>query len=287
VEKHAKAAGISDLKVTYVQFSGGAAVNDALLSGSVDFGSGGIGPALTIWDKTRGNLDVRCLAALDHISILLNSNNPKVKTIADFTDQDRIAVPAVKVSIQSVLLQIAAEQTFGPGNYGKLDPLTVGLKHPDATAALLSNSGGVTAHFSQPPYSQQQLSNPNIHTVTTSANILGGPASLNVVYTTAKFHDANPKVTKAVLASLVEADAFIAAHKAEAAKLFVEVEKPAGVSPELVEAFLSDPKQSGYQVIPEGQERIADFLARTGGISHKAATWQDYFLPDVLSYQGH
>jgi len=287
VEKHAKAAGLPDLKVSYFQFSGGAAVNDALLSGGVDFGSAGIGPLLTIWDKTKGNLDVRGIAAIDRNAIMLNTNNPSIKTIADFTDKDRIAVPSVKVSIQSVLLEIAAEQAFGMGNYAKLDPLTVSLKHPDAHAALLSGGAGLTAHFSQSPYGLQQLSSPKIHTVLTSNEILGGPATLNVIYTTARFHDANPKVTAAVLAALREADDYIATHKAAAAKLFVDVEKPAGVTPDLVEGILSDANLSGFQVTPAGVDPIADFLARTGGLSNKPASWKDYFFPEVYSGTEH
>lgn len=286
IEKHAKAAGLPDLKVSYVQLSGGAAINDALLSGSIEFGSGGIGPLLTIWDKTKGNLNVKALAALDRSDIFLNTNNPKVNTVADFTDKDRIAVPAVRVSIQSVLLAIAAEQAFGKGQHEKLEPLTVSLKHPDATAALISGSGGISAHFSQPPYGQQQLTFPNIHNVTTSSAILGGPATLNVIYATTKFHDANPKVSAAVLAALLEADRYISANKAAAAKLFIDVEKLAGVTPQQVEAILADDKLSGYQVTPAGTDRIADFLARTGGITNKPASWKDYFFDDVTAFPG-
>ena len=53
VEACAKDAGLGDVKVSMHRFSGGAAVNQALLSGNVDFAAGGIGPLLTIWDKTR------------------------------------------------------------------------------------------------------------------------------------------------------------------------------------------------------------------------------------------
>ena len=44
VETCAKDAGLGDVKVTMHRFSGGAAVNQALLSGNVDFAAGGIGP---------------------------------------------------------------------------------------------------------------------------------------------------------------------------------------------------------------------------------------------------
>ena len=85
-----------------------AGLNEALLSGSVDIGAGGIGPLLTIWDKTRTSLGVRAIAALDRSTLILNTNNPTVRTLADFTARDRIAVPAVKVSIQSINLPTTA-----------------------------------------------------------------------------------------------------------------------------------------------------------------------------------
>lgn len=280
IEKHVAAAGLAPVKVRYVQLNGGAATNDALISGDIDYGVAGIAPALTLWDKSRGGLDVRCIAALDSLDIALTSNNPKVRSIKDFTDQDRIAVPAVKVSIQSVLLQIAAEQAFGTGHHDELDHLTVSLKHPDATAAMLSGGTGLTAHFAQPPYSDQQLQSPAIHKITSSHQIMGGPATLNVVYTTARFRQLNPKLNTAVLAALREADDIIAADRAGAARVYQEEEKPS-VSEAVVERIISDPTTAGYSVTPFGTEKIAAFLHRIGTLKSNPTSWKDYFFPDV------
>ena len=63
----------------------------------------------------------------------------------------------MKVSSQAVLLQIAAQKAFGPGNATKLDPLTVQLGHPDAVAALGSPHNEVNSHFSLPPFQQREL----------------------------------------------------------------------------------------------------------------------------------
>ncbi|RYY48141.1 MAG: ABC transporter substrate-binding protein, partial [Comamonadaceae bacterium] len=91
VEKHGKAAGV-DIAVEYVKLSGGSAVNDALLSGSIDIAGAGVGPLLTIWDRTQGKQNVRGVASLGNFPYYLVTNNPAVKTIADFTDKDRIAL---------------------------------------------------------------------------------------------------------------------------------------------------------------------------------------------------
>jgi len=106
-EKHAKEAGI-DITTQWLNFTGGSAMNDALLSGRLDIATGGIPPLLTIWSKTRNNIKVRGIASLSSEPQFLLTTNPKVKTIADFTSADKIALPAVKISNQAVMLQMAA-----------------------------------------------------------------------------------------------------------------------------------------------------------------------------------
>jgi hypothetical protein len=115
IEKHATALGLPDLKVTWLTFNGPAAVNDALLSGTIDIASGGAPGLLLLWSKTKGTPnEVRGIAAMSSQPFLLNTRNPAIKSLADVKDTDRIAVPAVKVSIQAIALQMAAAKTFGP-----------------------------------------------------------------------------------------------------------------------------------------------------------------------------
>ena len=73
VEKHAKAAGLDDLKVTWAKFAGGNVMNDALLSNSLHFAAGGVAPMVTLWAKTRGNYDVKAVAALNSMPLYLNT----------------------------------------------------------------------------------------------------------------------------------------------------------------------------------------------------------------------
>src|SRR5512138_3620859 len=120
IEKHAKAAGL-DVTVSWAKFAGGNVMNDAILSGSLQFASGGVAPLVTLWSKTRGNpIDVRAISAINSMPLYLVTRNPNVKSVKDFTDKDRIALPAVKVSIQAITLQMAAEKAFGPGQQSKL-----------------------------------------------------------------------------------------------------------------------------------------------------------------------
>ena len=62
IEKQAKANGV-DVTVGWAKFAGGNVMNDALLSSSLQVASGGVGPLVTLWSRTRGNLDVRAIAA--------------------------------------------------------------------------------------------------------------------------------------------------------------------------------------------------------------------------------
>ncbi|MGH8485432.1 MAG: ABC transporter substrate-binding protein, partial [Pseudomonas sp.] len=162
IEKHGKEQGI-DIKVDWTQLSGGAAINDALLSGSIDIAGAGVGPLLTIWDRTQGRQNVKAVASLGNFPYYLVSNNPKVKSIADFTEKDRIALPAVGVSVQSRFLQYAAAKQWGDKEYARLDKYTLAVPHPDATAALLAGGTELNAHFSNPPINDQVLSNKDVH----------------------------------------------------------------------------------------------------------------------------
>src|SRR5437660_869998 len=93
VEKHARAAGLTDFKTTWTRLTNGGASNDALLSGNVDMVISGGPNMLILWAKTNGR--VKGVVATGALPMLLVTNNPNVKTIADFTDQDRIAVPTI------------------------------------------------------------------------------------------------------------------------------------------------------------------------------------------------
>ena len=152
LEKQAKAAGLGDVKASYRVLDGGNVINDAMLSGALDIASLGVPGFLTLWDKTRGSaMEVRGLSSLSSSSMYLMTRNPNVKTLADFSDKDRIAVPGIKTSLPAVVLQMAAAKTFGDKQFNKLDPITVPLPHPDATAVMLAGGSQINSHIASPP----------------------------------------------------------------------------------------------------------------------------------------
>ncbi len=284
IEKHLAKQGLPPAKVTWARLSGGTAANDALLTGSVDYVAAGIAPLLILWDKSRSGLDVRAIGGLDASSTFLNTRNPDVKTLRDFTDKDRIALPAVKSSIQAVMLQIAVEQAFGPGQHERLDKLTVALPHPEATAALLGGRTEITTHFTTPPFNHQQLESQGIRRVTSSYEIFGGPTTVTSVYATGKFRNANPKTFKAVFDAFKEGHALIAADPDRAAAIFVE-EENSKLGTEWVQKLLRDPTIK-YTLTPQNTQKIADFLHRVGTLKNKPESWRDYFFADLHDEQG-
>jgi NitT/TauT family transport system substrate-binding protein len=284
IERFAREAGLPEPKVTWNQFSGGVTMNDALISGSLDLASAGVAPMLTLWAKTRNSLEVKAVSALASLPSYLNSNNPSVKSITDLTDRDRIALPAIKVSVQAIMLQMAAEQAHGVGQHDKLDSLTVSMPHPDATAALLSGRSEVTAHFTTPPFQYQQLDNPAVHRVLSSYDILGGPHTLNLIYTTGTFANRNPKTVHALLTALETANDWIRQNPQAAAQLYIRAEN-SKLEPGFVERMITDPDVR-FTTVPENIMKFADFQYRIGQIKVKPADWKEIFLPDVHGYPG-
>ena len=283
VAKHAKAAGI-DLKVDWSTFASGAVMNDALLSGNLQFASGGVAPFTTLWAKTRGNLDVKAVGAINSMPLYLVTNNPNVKTIKDFTDKDRIALPAVKVSIQAVTLQMAAEKAFGPGQEHKLDHLTVSMSHPDGETALLSGKSEITGHLTSPPFQYQELEHKGMHKVLSSYDVLGGPATFNVVWTTSKFHDENPKIYAAFVAALDDATAQINADKRKVAETYLRVSKDKDSLDDILK-MLNDPEVK-FTTTPNNTMKYVDFMHKVGSIKVKPASWKEMYFPNAQKLPG-
>ena len=282
-EKHVKAAGL-DAKATWLVVDGGTTQASLLIGGNLEISSGGLGPLVTIWERTKGGIDVKGIAAINSLPQFLNTINPNIKSIKDFTDKDRIALPVVRSSIQAVILQMAAEREFGPGQQNSLDRLTVAMAHPDGTAALMSGQTEVTAHLTAPPFSYQQLKNPKIKRVFSSYDVLGGPHTFNLVWTTSKFRSDNPKVFAAFSAGLREAIANINADKKKYAQIYKEVDK-SRLDLAFIEEIMLLP-ETRFTAAPEGTMKFADFLNKIGSVKQKPETWKDLFFPEAHDLEG-
>lgn len=276
IEKHGRKQGV-DIDVDWIKLSGGAATNDALLSNSVDVVGAGLGPLFTVWDRTAGRQNVRAVASLGNFPYYLVSTNPAVKTIADFGPKDRIALPAVTVSVQARILQMAAAKQWGAAQFRKLDPLTQAVPHPDATAAVIAGKTEINAHFGNPPFQDQELAgNPKAKVVLDSYEVLGGPSSATVLYATEKWVKENPKTYRAFLDALVEAAQLASTNPEAAADAYLRVNRNS-IDRALLVKVLKDPKVQ-FKVAPQNTLGLARFLHQVGAIRNKPASWRDYFF---------
>ncbi|HXX85992.1 MAG TPA: ABC transporter substrate-binding protein [Casimicrobiaceae bacterium] len=285
VEKHAKTAGLGEVKVSWVKVAGPSVMNDGVVSGALQFIAVGAPSLITLWDKTKDSVGVKGVSAMTTYPLYLNVRNPNVKSIKDFSDKDRIAVPSVKVSTQAILLQMEAAKAFGDANYARLDPFTVGLSHPDGLLAITNNTGGVDAHFTSSPFHEQEMKVPGIRLLMTSYDILGGPATAVVIAASTKYRDANPKTYKAFFDALKEAIETINKDKRAAAKIYLEQAKDTKDSVEDIYSMISAPDYA-YTLAPQKVYKTAEFMNKIGTIKTKPASWKDLFFPEVHGVQG-
>ncbi len=283
LEAEGRARGL-DLDVEWITFTGGPPINDALISGSVDLATGGVSAMLTLWGRTRGNLRVKGVAAMGCMPIWLNTNNPAVRTVGDFTDRDRIALPGVKVSIQAVVLQMAAVQAFGPGQQNRLDPLTVSMGHPDGQIALLGGRTEISAHFTAAPYMYAEVQSPHVHRVLNSYDVLGGPHTFNLAWATARYHDSHPEVIAAFTAALERAMAVIRDAPLEAAAVWVRSERARQTPGEVAEMIRAP--ENEWTTTPRRMMSFATFMHSTGGLTQRPESWRDLFFPEIHARDG-
>lgn len=284
VEKHARAAGLNDLKVNYNVMGGPGLINDGLISGQVHFGSVGVPSLVTLWDRTRGNMGVKAVGALNSLPMYLNTNNPNIKSLRDFTEKDKIALPTVKVSVQAVTLQMAAAKEFGQDNYAQLDKHTVSMSHPDGMTALLSGRSEVTAHFTSPPFQYQELAQAGIRRLLNSYDVLGGPSTFTLVVSTERFRSANPKAYDAVAAAFEEAQAWINANKNKAGEFYLAFTKSKEELPDILKQ-MNDP-EIVFTTTPQNIMKYADFMHKVGTINNRPADWKDMTFPNLHNRQG-
>ena len=283
VEREAERAGIGKVTATYSGMGTPTAITDALLSGNVDVVGIGLPSFLTMWDKTRGSMNVRGMMAMNRQPAYLNTRNPNIKSLRDFTEEDRIALPAPKVSVQAIMLQMIAEKTLG--KFDALDKLTVGMSHPDGTAAMLSGKLEISSHFTSAPFQYQQLENPAIRKLLSSYDATDGPNTFSAIATIARWRDANPQLYKVVHAAILEANEFIAKNPREAAEIFVKVEN-SKLPVAFIEKLISDPEFS-YAPEPQNVMKIYAFMNKVGALKNMPATWQDLFFAEAHGLKGN
>ncbi len=277
IEKHASRLGVGVPEVSWQITDGGNNINDAMLAGSLDIAATGIPGYLVLRDRTLGRKqELIGISSLSFGALWLNTINPRLRSLADYGPGDRIAVPGIKTSFAAVVLQTAVAKQFGIENYAKLDPLTVGMPHPDAYAAMMSGKTEITSHLASPPFSYQEVKSPAVFRVLDTADAVGR-LSILMVMTQRYFAAANPGLMQAFVAAQDEANAFIAADPEAAAAAYGRVSRLNVAHDQIMEVLKGG--EEGFSVTPNGSLTYATFLAQGGIVKNKVGSWQDLFLP--------
>jgi NitT/TauT family transport system substrate-binding protein len=286
VQKHAGRLGIASLKPEYKSLGGTQSLIDALLSRQMDFGVTGVPSLCTLWDKTTGTPnEVRALSAVQSMPFLLVTNKPEIKTIKDFTSQDKIAVPAIKVSSQAICLQMAAAKEWGDDQYAKLDAFTITRSHPDAAVSIIAKATEIDSHYSVAPYYYFELATAGVHNVLKSYDTLGGPGTNGVMLMSKRFHDANPKVSQAVYAALSEAEEFINKNPGDAAQVYIKTTNEKRSNQEEMTGFISDPDNI-WTTTPQQTMTFAGFMHKVGTMKREPSSWKDLYMPECHELAG-
>ena len=285
LQKEATKAGLGTLDATATTLSGPGPVVDAILSGAADYGTVALPSLLNLWEKTHGSAnEVKAIGTVSNGAMTLYTINPNVHSIADFTDKDRIAVPTVRISFNSMMLQMACEKLWNDPH--RLDHLTVALGHPDAVIALSAGwpKATITSHIAVQPYTERGLKIPGAHVLADSREVFGGPLTQITLIATKRTKEKNPALFKAVATALNTSIKVASADKKAAAVLWKNAQKASESIDELVH-LLDDP---GFEFTtqPHRIAYFAAFLNRIGTMKTKLDDWKDLFWETAYNQQG-
>jgi NitT/TauT family transport system substrate-binding protein len=285
LQQEATKLGLGKVEASSTALSGPGPVLDAILSGAADYGTAALPSLLTLWEKTRGTAnEVRAVGTVSNGAITLYTINPNVKTIADFTETDRIAVPTVRLSFNAMMLQMAAEALWNDPH--RLDHLTVALGHPDAVTALSAGYGKatITAHAAVQPFTDRGLKLPGAHVITDSRKVFGGPLTQITLLATKQTKEKNPQLFKAVANALEESIKVANADKRAAATLWKDVQK----APESIDDLVAQINDPGFEFTSRPQRigHFTAFLNRIGTMKAKVGDWKQLFWETAHHQQG-
>lgn len=281
VEKHGARLGLPNLRTSYVKLGGTGPVTEALLAGSLHFASGGAPGALLLWDRSRGTIKS---------AFAMNATNQRLLTVgpatsvAEIKPEDRIALPAAKVSPQAIYLQMAAAKAFGPTEWATLDPQTISRAHPDSAAQMIGRTE-INCHFSTTPFQERELKSPGVREITNSYAIQGVDTSTpNTIYAQSSFRTQNPLAWQATLAAFDDATNWINQNPSDAAELYLAASGEKD-TPEKVMAGMTAPGNR-FTLQPANVQFLANFMADCGTLKRRPQNLADLFFPEAVERGG-
>ena len=247
----------------------GAVIRDGLIAGTIQFGSGGVGPFLIGWDRGAG---LHLIASMNEMNLWLVTLDPHIQSLRDIRPGMKIGMPGPD-SIQAIVLRKAAQQQLG--NARALDNAIIAIEHPVGVQALLH--GQLAAHLASPPFQFDEVAAGG-HVILQSYDLFGR-STFNSVFTTDRLYHAYPKLGDAMYRDLAEASVFVNAHPKEAAAI---LSQNAGGKPAAGQ-FLAWMTHEGvaYTTTPHGFMQYATFMHAIGLLTKVPGSMCEIELPPL------
>lgn len=238
--------------IRWEQFGGPTAIRESMLNGQIDFGFMGVAPVLIGIDN---GMEWKYATGISSNEVAVVTDRPDIKTLADFSDQDRIAILSPGCT-QHVLLCMLAERQLHDAH--ALDRQTVSMSHPDALQALISHTE-ITAHIATPPYIAREVQE-GMHIMATGEEIVGEPFTFISGVAMTEFYEEHRDWYDAFIEALDESIDYINEHMEECVSILAPVY---GVSEE---ELMRQMTYNGtiYSNRLEGVEKISEAMERMG-----------------------
>jgi ABC-type nitrate/sulfonate/bicarbonate transport system substrate-binding protein len=279
VDKHAKELHLT-VKASFQRFLGAGPLHDAIASGAIAMGPFGTAPLLAARERAKNTpRQIFAVSGITTMPLVLLSDRPNVRSLADFKPADRIAIPTL-TSPQLYLLEMQSEKIFG--RYDRLLSQVVALSHADAIAALRGGAGPVTAYFSSAPFTQIALRDEKIHRVLSSEGVINGKASFLIMGATRAYIETHPKIPEAIDKAMDEAARIIHDDPRRAAQIYLAHEPSRTLDAASIEAVLKEIRDEFGSAV-HGLQAFADFMGRHGELKTPPQSWKEIVAPALLN----
>lgn len=209
-------AALPQWDITYQRVNSGSLIRNGILSGDIQVGALAVAPFLVGWD---GGVDWKILSGLSDIDQWMMVMDDRIRSLKDFTSQDKIALLSPDNN-QTAFLRIACKEQLGDPNALKSNE----VYQPHATGMQSLLSKRVAAHFTNPPYQYQEQA-AGARRVLSSYQLFGGAdnsPNFGMAVVSQQYFDRNPEAMDTLKRTIRRAAEFLEANVDESAKLLAK-----------------------------------------------------------------
>ena len=268
IEKAYEETTGSQLTITWNQMNSGADINTGIVSGDLDAGFMGVGPALTGISQDLGYKIFSNLSGQEHG---IMTNNEAIQSFDDLVGSDYQIALVNLGSIQHILLAKALDaKGYDPH---ALDSNIVAMKHPDGMSALVS--GAVAVHLTTNPYLFQEREEDSLTEIESLSEVCPAEDSFLVGIASEKIYEENPALYEALVKGISDGMDYLNDHVEEAAEITAEYD---GNELEKEIEYL---KQGYYSPETKGIEATAQFMFENGFLEKDPGSYENLVFDNV------